>query len=136
MKIGTYNIEPIDFLIGGGLLFLLLGKNKSLSKMKDLPANFLEIVNNNDLTVIYTESGTADSIVKSNIEATIKRIKKEFGVKDVSFLFTDTNAVHTQYNVNGYLGDVFFISKTKFSQMQIQQTDINIMYDYASIVLV
>lgn len=128
-------IEPIDFMIGGLLAFLLLRNNSKTVAMKMLPDNFIEIANSGELTVIYTESGMPDGLVKSNIEKVIKKAIKQYKLKKVNFFFTDTNVVHNSYNAAGFLGDVFFISPTKFSVMRQQQVDENIMYSYAQVVL-
>jgi hypothetical protein len=138
MKIGTYEVQPLDGVLAAGLLFLLFGRKKGGAKMKNLPTDFRKKAELAELTVIYTESGSADSVVKANIEANIKRIVKEKGLKKVNFFFTDDYTIIKNWlnPSNGMIpGDVIFYTTSSYSQMQTQQTDVNRMYDYISIVV-
>lgn len=120
-------LTPLDWGIAAGLAFLLFRKKggsggKKTVTMENLPTDFYQRATNSDLTLIYIESGSPDSMTVDNIEQAMKRILSEYNLKNVNFWYADyslgQSPVHPAWNFSHTTtGDFIIVSGNFFMNL-------------------
>lgn len=115
-------LTPLDWGIAAGLALLLFrkkggsgGNGAKTVTMENLPTDFYQRAINSDLTFIYIESGSPDSMTIDNIVQAMQKILSEHNLKNVNFWFADYNLgqspVHPAWNFSHTTtGDFIIVS--------------------------